>query len=97
MTLILFKCASKIQSEKQKRYNKNNASTKKSGILNSEDKSSFDGNDFEVRVQNLWEVNYMFNKAGCGLPTNEIALISLSMNTMARSKKFKSIRYLILI
>lgn len=46
-------------------------------------------------VQNLWEANYMFNKAGCGLPADEVALISLSMTQMAQSNKFKTIRSLL--
>lgn len=49
-----------------------------------------------VQVQNLWEVNYMFNKAGFGLPTEEAALIYLTMNEMAQLNKFKSIRYSII-
>jgi len=49
--------------------------------------------DYAVKVQNLLEVNYMFNKAGIGLPMDEAALIYLTMNEMARLNKFKSIRY----
>lgn len=52
--------------------------------------------DVDVQVQNLFEVNLMFNKAGCGLPLDEVALISMSMNEMARLNKFKKIRYLII-
>jgi hypothetical protein len=46
-----------------------------------------------VQVQNLCEVNYMFNKAGFGLPMDEAALIYLTMNEMAQLNKFESIRY----
>jgi len=50
-----------------------------------------------VQVQNLCEVNYMFNKAGFGLPMDEAALIYLTMNEMAQLNKFESIRYCFII
>lgn len=49
--------------------------------------------DVDVQVQNIGEANYMFNKAGCGLPIDDVALITLTMSRMAQSNKFKSIRY----
>lgn len=49
--------------------------------------------DVDVQVQNIGEANYMFNKAGCGLPTDDVALISLTMSRMAQLNKFKSVRY----
>jgi len=79
-------CALKKQSAKQKQYN-NNMNAKNIETLNYEE------NDIEVQVQNLWEVNYMFNKAGCGIPIDEVSLRSLTMNAMAQLNKFKSIRY----
>lgn len=54
-------------------------------------------NVVDVQVQNIWEANSLFNKAGCGLPLNEIASISLTMNGMAQLNKFKSLRYNILV
>lgn len=55
--------------------------------------STNNNDDVDVQVQNIWEANYMFNKAGCGLPTDDVALISLTMSRMAQLKKFKSVRY----
>lgn len=34
----------------------------------------------------------MFSKAGCGLPTDEVSSLSLTMNAMAELNKFKSVR-----
>lgn len=88
-------------SENKKIYlnnnnNNTNTSDKNSVILKTENKTNVkcinDYNDVEVQVQNIWEANYMFNKAGCGLPADEVALISLTMNQMALLKKFKNIR-----
>lgn len=83
------------QSEIHKHYiNDKKKSTKKSQIVNSdEDLIMNKSNYVDVEVQNLWDVNYMLNKAGCGLPINEVSLISLTMNEMAQLKKFKNIRY----
>lgn len=83
-----------MQSEKQKRYRKLGKIANKSETLNDDEKKIVNDSDddFEANVQNLCEINYMFDKAGCGLPRNEVALISIAMNAMARLKKFKNIR-----
>lgn len=86
----------KLSESKKKYLNNTNTSEKKSVILKAESKTNVDCIDgekyVEVQVQNIWEANYMFNKAGCGLPTEEVALISLTMNQMALLNKFKNIR-----
>lgn len=84
------------QSEKLKQYiNDKKKMTKKSlQSIKSEENTILSNNYYvDVQVQNLWEVNYMLNKAGCGLPIDEVSLISLTMNEMVQLKKFKSIRY----
>lgn len=86
----------KLSESKKKYLNNTNTSEKNSVILKAESKTNVDCIDgekyVEVQVQNIWEANYMFNKAGCGLPTEEVALISLTMNQMALLNKFKNIR-----
>lgn len=71
----------------------------KKQLLKQKQFNNIKGNDLKNvdninQVQNLWEANYMFNKAGCGLPADEVALISLTMNEMAQLNKFKYIRLL---
>lgn len=78
----------KKQLEKQKRYYDNNINIKSKIVIG--EKENITNN---VEIQNLWEVNQMFNKADCGLPMDEVSLISLVMNEMAQLNKFKSIRY----
>lgn len=46
----------------------------------------------EMRVQNLAKINYMFNKAGCGMTNDEVNLIGITMNQLSRLEKFKNIR-----
>jgi hypothetical protein len=48
----------------------------------------------EINVQNLSKINYMFNKAGCGITNDEAHLIGITMDQMSQLQKFKSIRYL---
>jgi len=82
----------KKQVEQQKQYNINKKNISKSEIYQHDEKKTMNNiNDF-VQVQNLCEVNYMFNKAGFGLPVDEAAVIYLTMNELAQLKKFESIR-----
>lgn len=46
----------------------------------------------EVIVQDITKINYMFNKAGCGLTNDEANLIGITMNEMSHLEKFKNIR-----
>lgn len=46
----------------------------------------------EINVQDLSKINYMFNKAGCGLTNDEAHLIGITMDQMSLLEKFKSIR-----
>lgn len=79
--------------EQQKQYNINKKSSKKAGNVKGEKNKTADNvHGANVQVQNLFEVNMMFNKAGCGLPLDEVTLISISMYEMARLNKFKKIR-----
>jgi len=80
----------KKQVEQQKQYIKNKNNIRKLEIDQQEEKKTMNN---IVQVQNLCEVNYMFNKAGFGLPMDEAAVIYLTMNEMAQLNKFKSIRY----
>lgn len=97
INFVYLQCSAKKEYEKRKaKYHDNNddGNSKKS------DTPKADGNeiaittdgDVNVNVQNLWEVNYMFNKAGCGLPIDEVSLLSLTMDAMAELNKYKSIR-----
>lgn len=85
------------ESEKLKQYiNDKKKSTKKQSLqsVTSEENTILSNSHYvDVQVQNLWEVNYMLNKAGCGLPIDEVSLISLTMNEMVQLNRFKSIRY----
>lgn len=83
----------KKQAVKRKQYDYNKRSAKNRETLNSGDMTMNNNGDIDVQVQNIWEANYMFNKAGCGLPTDDVALISLTMSRMAQLNKFKSVRY----
>ncbi|VVC28841.1 Radial spokehead-like protein [Cinara cedri] len=83
--LHMYKCSLKKQRGKQKHYYDSNTNIKSK----SEDTNIND----DIEVQNLWDVNHMFNKADCGLPTDEVSLISLTMNKMAQLNKFKSIKF----
>ncbi|CAI6359810.1 unnamed protein product [Macrosiphum euphorbiae] len=89
-SLQMYKCALKTQVEQQKQYNKNKNNIRKLEIDQQEEKKTMNN---IVQVQNLCEVNYMFNKAGFGLPMDEAAVIYLTMNEMAQLNKFKSIRF----
>lgn len=86
---FVFQCALKTQVEQQKQYNKNKNNIRKLEIDQQEEEKTMNN---IVQVQNLCEVNYMFNKAGFGLPMDEAAVIYLTMNEMAQLNKFKSIR-----
>lgn len=46
----------------------------------------------ETIVQDLSKINYIFNKAGCGLTNDEVMLIGITMDQMSQSEKFKNIR-----
>ncbi|XP_025198167.1 radial spoke head protein 4 homolog A-like [Melanaphis sacchari] len=92
-SLQMYKCASKKQFEQQKQYNKNKRHIRKSEIEQREEKNTMNNVNSIVQVQNLCEVNYMFNKAGFGLPMDEATLIYLTMNEMAQLNKFESIRF----
>jgi len=83
----------KKQLEQQKQYNNNKKNIRKSELDQHEENKSMNNVNDIVQVQNLCEVNYMFNKAGFGLPKDEAALIYLTMTEMAQLKKFESIRY----
>lgn len=83
----------KKQLEQQKQYNKNKQNITKSELDQYEEKTTMNNNNNTVQVQNLCEVNYMFNKAGFGLPMDEASLIYLTMKEMAQLNKFESIRY----
>jgi len=83
----------KKQLEQQKQYKNNKKNNIKSEIDQHEEKKNMNSNNDIVQVQNLCEVNYMFNKVGFGLPMDEASLIYLTMNEMAQLKKFESIRY----
>lgn len=50
----------------------------------------------EISVQDLSQINYMFNKAGCGIRDDEANLIGITMDQMSRLGKFKNIRYILL-
>lgn len=45
-----------------------------------------------VIAQDLSQINYMFNKAGCGITTDEINLIKITIVQMSHLGKFKNIR-----
>ncbi|XP_026820231.1 radial spoke head protein 6 homolog A-like [Rhopalosiphum maidis] len=92
-SLQMYTCASKKQLEQQKQYNKNKRNIRNPEFDQREEKKSINNNKPIVQVQNLCEVNYMFNKAGFGLPMDEAALIYLTMNGMAQLNKFESIRF----
>ncbi|XP_025208612.1 radial spoke head protein 4 homolog A-like [Melanaphis sacchari] len=47
----------------------------------------------EINVQDLSKINYVFNKAGCGITNDEAHLIGITMDQMSQLEKFKSIRY----
>lgn len=83
----------KKQLEQQKQYNNHKINIRKPEIDQHEEKKSMNNINDIVQVQNLCEVNYMFNKAGYGLPMDEAALIYLTMNEMTQLNKFESIRY----
>jgi len=83
----------KKQLEQQKQYNNRKNNNIKSEIDQREEKKNMNNTNDIVQVQNLCEVNYMFNKAGFGLPMDEASLIYLTMNEMAQLNKFESIRY----
>lgn len=53
-------------------------------------KNVMDPND--TIVQDLSKINYIFNKAGCGLTNDEVMLIGITMDQMSQSEKFKNIR-----
>lgn len=80
---------------KQKQYNDSNKSAEKWETSKVQEKTILNDNTdvVDVQVQNIWESNNMFNKAGCGLPLDEVASISLTLNGMAQLNKFKSVRY----
>eukprot|EP00102_Acyrthosiphon_pisum_P010181 XP_008178383.1 PREDICTED: radial spoke head protein 6 homolog A-like isoform X2 [Acyrthosiphon pisum] len=92
-SLQMYKCALKKQVEQQKQYNKNKKNIRKIEIDQHEEKKTMNNINDTVQVQNLCEVNYMFNKAGFGLPMDEAAVIYLTMNEMAQLNKFESIRF----
>ncbi|KAF0757937.1 radial spoke head protein 4 A-like [Aphis craccivora] len=92
-SLQMYKCASTKQFERQKQYNKNKRNIINSEIDQREEKKTTTNNNAIAKVQNLCEVNYMFNKAGFGLPMDEASLIYLTMNEMAQLNKFESIRF----
>lgn len=83
------------QSEKFKEYiNDKKKNIKKSLQSIKSEENTISSNNYyvDVQVQNLWEINYMLNKAGCGLPIDEVSLILLTMNEMVKLNKFKNIR-----
>jgi len=82
----------KKQVQQQKIYNNNIKNIKKSEIDYHEEKKTKNNINGIIQVQNLCEVNYMFNKAGFGLPMDEAAVIYLTMNEMVQLNKFESIR-----
>jgi len=83
----------KKQLELQKQYNNNKKNIRKPEVDQHEEKKTMKNINGIVQVQNLCEINYMFNKAGFGLPMDEAAIIYLTMNGMAQLNKFESIRY----
>lgn len=46
----------------------------------------------QIVIQDLTKINYLFNKAGCGIPHDEAYLIGLTMSQMTNQDKFKNIR-----
>ncbi|XP_050528408.1 radial spoke head protein 4 homolog A-like isoform X2 [Daktulosphaira vitifoliae] len=91
--LEIYKCALKKQMKKQQNYfqSKMNKEVKcpKNTVDVLENTSSFE----DKYVQNLWEANYMFRKAGYGLSNNEVSLIAILLNQMSEMNKFRSLRY----
>ncbi|XP_026819794.1 radial spoke head protein 6 homolog A-like [Rhopalosiphum maidis] len=57
------------------------------------DDTQYDEEVDEISVQDLSKMNYMFNKAGCGITNDEAHLIRITMDQMSQLQKFKSIRY----
>lgn len=83
----------KKQLEQHKQYKNSKKNNIKSEIDQNEEKKNMNSINATVQVQNLCEVNYMFNKVGFGLPMDEASLIYLTMNEMAQLNKFESIRF----